>query len=177
MATTADRAVLLLVDLETFDPQAPAGGLERRFCCPLPVCSEKPRDASHRSLSLNTSTGAWRCHRCGGSGVLREQWRPRALQQRAAGRRAFAVAPRTSAPAPRQQLHNSTTSSTRESAAWNWRQDLAEARPIVSTQGAVYLKRRGVPVEIAAAAGVLYARSWCGRPAVVFPLRDQAGAR
>jgi hypothetical protein len=29
---------------------------------------------------------------------------------------------------------------------------------------------------VAAAAGVLYAASWCGRPAVVFPLRDRMGA-
>jgi hypothetical protein len=48
--------------------------------------------------------------------------------------------------------------------------------PIARTPGAAYLARRGIPAEVAAAAGVLYARRWCGRPAVVFPLRDPAGA-
>ena len=63
---------LSLAELETYDPKA--GGRnqkEWRFCCPL--CSaDKPLDDDHRSLSLNTYTGAYLCHRCHAKGVLRE---------------------------------------------------------------------------------------------------------
>jgi hypothetical protein len=171
----ADQVVLSLVELEALDPRAPAGGAERRFCCPLAACAEKARDGAHRSLSVNVRTGAWRCHRCGGRGLLREQWRPREQQQRAAARRAFAVVPAPpSTPASRRDpavtLPRPTTRT------WDWRAELAAAVPIAGTPGGRYLERRGIPVDVAVAAGVLYAASWCGRPAVVFPLRDRSGA-
>ena len=59
---------------------------------------------------------------------------------------------------------------------WDWRADLAAADPVARTPGAHYLETRAIPLEIAAAAGVLYVRSWAGHPAVVFPFRDRAGA-
>jgi hypothetical protein len=168
-----DRVVLSLAELEALDPRAPAGGVERRFCCPLPACADKPRDGAHRALSVNVRSGAWRCHRCGGRGVLREQWRPREQQQRAAARRAFAILPPPAAPGPTSDQAPASRSAPR---SWDWRADLAAAVPVTGTPGAAYLARRGVPVDVAAAAGALYAASWCGRPAVVFPLRDRAGA-
>ena len=56
-----------------------------------------------------------------------------------------------------------------------WRQQLAGAVPVAGTPGADYLAGRGIPVERAAAAGVLYAPRFYGRPAVLFPLRNRAG--
>lgn len=65
--------ILTLADLESFDSGAPLGS-RRRFCCPL--CGlEKPRDAAHRSLSVETATGLWHCFRCGQGGQLREFWK------------------------------------------------------------------------------------------------------
>ena len=63
--------VLTLAELEAADPRAPAGGRERRFACPLPSYADKPRDAAHRSISLNVATGEWTCYRCGAGGRLR----------------------------------------------------------------------------------------------------------
>ncbi len=49
--------ILSLADLEAYDPRATERGRERRFLCPC--CGDgKPRNAAHRSLSLNTQTGA-----------------------------------------------------------------------------------------------------------------------
>jgi hypothetical protein len=44
------------------------------------------------------------------------------------------------------------------------------------TPGAVYLEGRGLSAGDAAGGGVRFARDWLGAPAVVFPLRDAAGA-
>jgi DNA primase len=47
--------------------------------------------------------------------------------------------------------------------------------PVAGTPGEPYLFGRGIGCDTATAAGVLFARGWYGRPAVVFPLRDRAG--
>jgi len=52
-----DRPVLTLAELEAFDPRATARGNERRFCCPLPACTDKRVDPAHRSLTVNLETG------------------------------------------------------------------------------------------------------------------------
>ena len=52
---------------------------------------------------------------------------------------------------------------------------LAACAPVAGTPGEPYLFRRGIGLDRATAAGVLFARDWYGRPAVVFPLRDRAG--
>jgi hypothetical protein len=68
---TADAGTLSLAALEAFDPRAPKKAPERDYCCPL--CGHgKRQDAAHRSLSVNTVTGAWKCHRCSESGLLAE---------------------------------------------------------------------------------------------------------
>jgi len=48
-------------------------------------------------------------------------------------------------------------------------------RPLPDTPGAEYLARRGIPAELARAAGARYSLDWYGRPAVVFPVRDLEG--
>ena len=69
-------APLDLATLELFDAGGGRGNAaNRRFCCPL--CGiEKPRDAAHRCLCLDTR-GLWHCKRCGAKGKLRDFWEKR----------------------------------------------------------------------------------------------------
>jgi hypothetical protein len=154
---------LTLADLEAFDPQAPPSDGERRFCCPLPACADKPVDGDHRALSVNVGTGLWHCWRCRAGGKLGEyRTAPtsRRVLSRAAVARAFRLTPEPSAPAP-------------EAAPWHpqW----VATQPLADTPGAAYLARRGIPLAMAEAAGVRWAPAFFGRPAVVFPLTDPAG--
>lgn len=51
---------------------------------------------------------------------------------------------------------------------------IAMAQPLEGTAGQRYVERRGVPTDIAAAAGVLFDPDFTGRAAVLAPLKDQA---
>ena len=53
--------------------------------------------------------------------------------------------------------------------------DYESTAPLIGTRGADYLAGRGIPVEVASAAGVRFAANWKGGAAVVFPLCDRAG--
>lgn len=53
-------------------------------------------------------------------------------------------------------------------------QRLARTAPLRGTCGQAYVERRGIPVEVADAAGVRFDADFCGRPAVVFPMRDRS---
>lgn len=57
-----------LTFLRQFDPTS--AGV--RFCCPLEGCTDKARDAAHRSLRVDPRSGKYFCHRCGGKGVVLE---------------------------------------------------------------------------------------------------------
>jgi hypothetical protein len=157
---------LSLADLEAFDARPAGGGRERRFCCPLDACRDKPRDRTHQSLSVNTESGLWTCYRCGAGGKLTEHrapraWVPAAQARRTAALRAFRV---PSPPQPGQAA-----------SALEFAPMLAACVPVAGTPGEAYLFRRGIGLDRATAAGVLFARDWYGRPAVVFVLRDLAG--
>lgn len=167
---TSPQPKLSLRDLETIDPRASGvsvgqGGGEQRFLCPL--CGQgKAKDAAHRSLSLNPQSGLWRCHRCGESGKVSEAWEerpPNERRQRAhiALTRAFAV------PAPTPMAEGKETS---------WKGALRGLRPLIETRGASYLEGRGLSIETATLTGARFSPTFMGRPAVVFPLRDQSGA-
>jgi hypothetical protein len=52
------------------------------------------------------------------------------------------------------------------------REALDRAVPLAGTPGQEYVERRGIPLEIADAAGVRYAADWAGRPAVIVGLCD-----
>jgi Toprim-like len=163
------RQALSLADLESNDPRAPRGGKERRFLCPL-CGKDKPRDSAHRSLSLNTSTGAWVCHRCGEKGLLKEHWtgaKPlnRRARTRAALGRAFAISPSS------DKAERRTASDDQR-----WREAWDASRPLEMTAGAAYLEGRGVPADAAAEADVRFSPAWYGRAAVLFPILDRAGA-
>lgn len=51
----------------------------------------------------------------------------------------------------------------------------ANALPLAGTAGQEYARRRAVPVDIAAAAGVRFDTDFSGRPAVLVAMRDQNG--
>jgi hypothetical protein len=156
---------LSLKELEAFDLMAPdRGGGERRFCCPR--CGHsKPKDAAHRSLSVNRETGLWRCARCEEDGKLLEWWTDRrepgqVRRQHLTPRYEEVLLPAHAEP-PENQA---------------WREQLRELQPLLGSPGERYLtERRGVDVAAALAARVKYHPRFFGRPAVVFPLRDQAG--
>jgi hypothetical protein len=162
-AAPARALALSLVDLEAFDPRPAGGRDERRFCCPLPACSEKPRDRAHQSLGVNVASGLWLCHRCGARGKLteRREVRPWREARRRRALEAFALAP---ALAPG-----------RAASAAELGPMLAACAPVAGTPGEAYLFGRGIGRDRATAAGVLFAQDWYGRPAVVFVLRDRHG--
>ena len=170
---------LALTDLEAFDPGARHGG-EWRFCCPLSSCQGKTVSKTHRSISVNMQTGAWHCHRCGEGGVLREwQTRPAPAEflsprqrSRASARQAFQVNSPGLVPQPIPNTIPPPLS--RQTTTQNWRNLLVGLQPIGGTQAETYLLGRGITPEIAHRAGARYADDWYGRPAVVFPIRDQA---
>jgi len=150
---------LSLAELEAFDRRAPGRNRrQRRFCCCL--CGDnKPMDASHRSLNADMTTGLYYCHRCGARGKLREYLGAAGLT------RTFTY-----------------TGPMIEKANENWRRHLAFAVAIRDTDGAAYLRRRGVPVDVAERAGVKFGAWWRegeGRAepfdAVIFPVTDAGG--
>jgi hypothetical protein len=164
---------LALADLEAHDSLPHGQGRERRFLCPFPVCRDKPRDRAHQSLSVNAETGWYWCYRCTAKGRLAERWEARGPAGGSHGRRdpragdrlrlarALALRP---APAPG-----------RAASAPRLAPMVAACVPVAGTPGEAYLARRGIPVELAAAAGVLFSEDWYGRPAVVFRLVDRDG--
>lgn len=177
--------VLNLADLELFDPHAQggsgAGKGERRFLCPL--CGlDKPRDAAHRSLCVNTQNGLWNCKRCNEKGLLGE-FRKCALgstqtthreRAQSALKSAFSIEIEESIVSPKKapQMPFKRES---EAVALPWREIYDKALPLSGTAGANYLARRGIELPVAERAQVLFSRSWHGRPALVFPFRDRQG--
>lgn len=156
------RPVLTLADLEAFDRYATANGRERRFCCPL--CGDgKAIDPSHRSLSLNTGTGKWYCHRCGQGGILREHWtRQDGSAQLVAAQRAINGGSSAMPAAGDADLISVLNA-------------LAGVEMLVGSRGDAYLHGRGIPVDLALSASVAFHPAFFGRPAVVFLLFDRDG--
>lgn len=156
--------MLSMADLEQFDPRSPARSGERRFCCPL-CGSSKPVDAAHRSLAVNTQTGAYMCHRCRHSGVLREfrDTRSPALSRRVLLRQR--ALQRFAAPEPEQ------TDPLQEDPGADWRRRL-RIQHLGGTPGETYLQGRGLDPALASVSGARWCADFLGRPAVVFPFRD-----
>jgi hypothetical protein len=121
-------------------------------------------DAEHRSIAVDAA-GWWTCYRCEAHGRLREHWQPRRAERVARVKRAFQPA---APPVPPRAAEP-------PQAAFDWRGVYERAAPLPGSAGAAYLAGRGVPVALAVAAGVRFARTWYGRPAVLFPVRDRAG--
>jgi 5S rRNA maturation endonuclease (ribonuclease M5) len=110
------------------------------------------------------------CHRCGARGLLTDNWSGGAAQSRAARSqvavaRAFAIPPRDGDPLKRAAADAS-----------DWRTTWEASMPLEGTPGAAYVESRAVTPSAASAAGVRFAKSWYGRPAVLFPVLDRSGA-
>jgi hypothetical protein len=159
---------LSLAELESYDAGAKRSGVNRRFCCE-DCGGNKPRDDAHRSMCVNTDSGAYLCHRCGKKGLLTEKWTkptftPRKVRTAAAFARVFRAEP---LPTPA-----STTECPSEPML---RETLRLAKPLSNTKGQSYLESRGIPLEPAMASGVFFSPKFYGRPAVVFPMLSRDG--
>ena len=167
--------------LENFDPHPDrsANAREKRFLCPL--CGDaKPRDGAHRSLSANTQSGVWVCHRCGERGKLVE-WHEKTfldarVLRRTKLRRAFALDGGATRAARVSEPDTTKIETPETISGGKWRVALRDLQPLVDTAGASYLKKRAISSEVATAAGTRFSPSWFGRAAVVFPLRDAQNA-
>ena len=149
---------LTLVELELCDPRSRTGRSQRRFLCPF-CGADKPRDAAHRSLSLNAQTGRWICHRCGGRGLLNEF---KAISQsRAAQLDTMPGLYRDASRFPENRF--------------DWQRAWKKSANLSDSPGAAYIQQRGVPAALARYAGVRYSPRWYRRPSVLFPIRDQDG--
>lgn len=192
------RPILTLAELRNFDPQAPGN----RCWCPL--CGEnKPRDAVHRCLSFDLTTGHWKCFRCGSGGTLREFWREKTSSGlEAMGSGPSRVANGWGAPCPRSRASAAFALPTQATSALQvlaeqsdedtetpktivWREKWEASGAIPGTAGAAYLGRRGISLEVAQWAGVRFCADWnapekAGKKrralaAVVFPICSQSG--
>lgn len=164
---STDRPHFSLRELEELDPQSSTrSGHEQRFLCPL-CGGDKPRDAAHRSFCANLGTGAWNCKRCKATGKLTDFWveRPK-LSRREHSRNALKSA--FTLESPKLQTEPATTS--------NWRAHLKALQPLQGTPSEEYLTGRGIALEAAHLAGTRFSGDFYGRCAVVFPIRDRAGA-
>lgn len=161
---TAPALQIGLGELEAFDPRARATGTERRFCCPF--CGDgKPKDGAHRSMGVNTQSGAFVCHRCHASGLLTEFW-TRTPKGNPSATRQTRIQARLKAAFPLS--HRNPEEERGVPLAF-------DSEPLAGTLGAAYLGGRGVPVEVAVLAGARFSSDWFGHPAVVFPLHDLDG--
>lgn len=181
------RPILTLAEIEAFDP----GNTSSRRLCPL-CGTEKPKDAAHRSLSLDASSGKWKCFRCSAGGVLREFWREREERTpQLFGKSSFSarksrlnavlkVEPATNATPTFEALQspiNAKNATEPETALpkLQWREKWERAIALENTRGAAYLEKRGITLEVAVLAQTRFHPKWSGHAAVVFPLKNRAG--
>jgi hypothetical protein len=214
----ADRPVLSLAELELHDPNPSGHGAERRFLCPFAACADHQR-REHKNLAANIETGLWACKRCAASGKLTEKWERRQqvrptrvlrLGPYEKARRAMGLAgtPISSAqhahvgatqvvertgntgtpPRVERDADEHLSASARERVP-AWRRRWEQAVPATGTPGETYLASRGIPIDIASAAGVRYLERWehwsrdergdwhleGTSRRVVFPIVDRAG--
>ena len=183
MEITKDgRPVLSLAEIEAFDPQGPP---LRRWC---PLCGEgKAKDAAHRSLSLDRSTGKWKCFRCNAGGLLREFWSDdwKGSCKSASGettkrrtlRRSFGLSSEplvvTTPPVVADSQSNPVASN--QPSAQAWRQRWESCHELSNSPGAAYLENRGIGLDVALQAGVRFTANWSGHVSVVFPIHDRQG--
>lgn len=147
---------LSLSELESFDSRSSARGRERRFLCP--VCGQnKPRDAAHRSLAVNTETGGFLCHRCQAKGRLKEFWEARPIMQKKQRTRLKLM----SHFALDESDFASKKDEKAESKIENLSEKMAKYRAeFIHSPAEIYLDGRGISTEITLKAGCGYAENW-----------------
>jgi hypothetical protein len=172
-----ERPILSLAEIDAFDPQGPPA---RKWC---PLCGDaKPKDAAHRSLSIDRSSGLWKCFRCNESGQAREFWASKPLDspraRRATLRAAFG-APLSAAssliPTPTPPSAGLPVQVQTQPVTSDWKPLWEQTLPLESSPGALYLARRAITTDVAALAGVRWSTSWILGGAVVFPVQNHLG--
>lgn len=166
-----NNPVFTLADLEQFDPRSPQRTGERRFLCPL--CGEdKPRDAAHRSLCLNSSNGLYHCKRCNSKGRLKDFWEDKSSANRAQVvarqlRRSFEIS-------PVEKICQSQIDDKNDwQALWETSEPLKlNERHQVAIS---YLKNRSISLDTARENEVCFVPDWHGRPMLGFPFKDTQG--
>ncbi len=155
---------LSLTDLESYDSRATRCGTERRFLCP--ICGDsKPRDDSHRSLALNTDSGAYVCHRCKATGLIKEKWTkqtftPRKVRAAAALSRFFGLET-IATPTPEQENVSENDLSKEKAKLQRLQKEMKACQhTFESSPAQEYLQRRGITAKTAAAFGCGYAAEW-----------------
>lgn len=168
---------LTLAELEAYG-RVWGEGRERRALCPF--CDHPKRDREHATLAFNAESGAWTCHRCGRSGLLGEHKTPLRDERSHPHKRGRATR-RTPPPAPADPPPAEDAEDVRKRARLRrlWTGALPLTEPLAEG-GRVYLRRRGIPADVAEAARVRFAYEWGSTntylgPAVAFPLQDESG--
>lgn len=178
-----------LAQLESFDPHPVRQGNRARYLCLLsPMCREKPRDSAHRSLSVDTMTGVFYCHRCSEKGKLREFWEERParkpLIKRTQLRPVAALVSRAIV-----KTEKTTTKQEKKTDLALLREKMSSfAEQFENSAAEYYLNGREISTEISRLAGCGFAPAWehwekkndewnlTGTDQrVVFPVRDENG--
>lgn len=176
-----------LKELESYDPQPVRQGTRARYLCPLsPMCRDKARNNAHRSLSVDTYSGVFYCHRCGEKGKLREFWEERAPKESFQKQ----LRPRPSAYLVARAMRPGNVTpivpdKKTDVEALHEKMTQVE-RSFNLSAGEKYLINRGVPARVARAASCGFAPTWehwekrndewhlTGKDRrVVFPVRDE----
>ena len=168
----SNRPILTLAELEAYDPYQG----HRRLC---PLCGDdKPRDAAHRSLSFDAQSGLWKCFRCGQSGKLREFW-PEKEQfssiRRHSSRRLREAFNLDGAIETSKNGQKAVKTALNAPETADWQDKWGATLPLAGTIGESYLQKRGVPLQVAEAAEVRFAKSWFGHASVAFPIKNRTG--
>ncbi|RYG65286.1 hypothetical protein EON80_17630 [bacterium] len=171
------RPTLSLAEIDAFDPQGPP---TRKWCA---LCgNEKPKDAAHRSLSIDRRTGLWKCFRCNESGQAKEFWSnktsPSRFEQRSHLRAAFDLGP-PPPPVLAEPIEAADEAAkpveAAKPAATDWLSLWEATLPLENTLGQRYLEKRAIPIEVAVLAQVRWSPNWSGNGSVIFPVRDRVG--
>lgn len=148
------KEYLSLTELEMFDAKSPNHSKERRFACPL--CGQnKPLDAAHRSLVVNTENGSFICHRCQSKGRLREFWDTRPITPKKERSKMKMMS----------QFSIKDSDETKKDGKLMKQESLSEKMEKYQQQfqdspGEKYLLNRGISAEIANKACCGYAEKW-----------------
>ncbi|MBX7174720.1 MAG: toprim domain-containing protein [Pyrinomonadaceae bacterium] len=138
-------------DLENFDPRSPNRGKERRFACP--ICGQnKPIDAPHRSMAVNTENGSYFCHRCQAKGRLKEFWesRPITPKKQQTRQKINAQFSLTGKPELKEEQKSE-----------NLAEKMAKFQSeFLHSPAEMYLLNRSISTEVAIKAGCGYTGSW-----------------
>jgi hypothetical protein len=158
-----EREILSLAVLDAYDARPAGAGPERRYCCPLSGCRDKPVDRQHQSLCVNIDSGLWTCNRCTARGKLSDRWDDRSVAE-IRRRQDRARTQLTPEPQPG-----------RADSAPMLAPLVTRCVPLAGTLGHSYLVGRGIGLAVAKPAGVTFCADVYGRPGVVFPMHDRTG--